>query len=97
MRGKYSPTVTAAYMQDQEWWHKYACCNHLTWNQYDPDGYDSYGYNSDDIDRAGNHENVYAHNDALDANWDTEDDYNWRYDEALNTWGFDGVKPVVKI
>lgn len=93
MRGKYSPTVTAAYMADQEWWVKYTKALMYTLHtQYDPEGYDSYGYNKDDIDRAGNNEYEYYHNDcSMDDN-----DYNWKYDDALGQWGFDGVKPVKK-
>jgi hypothetical protein len=91
MRGKYSPTVTAAYMADQHWWSLYAAkCKE--WTQYDPEGYDSYGYNVNGEDRAGNQEYVYYENNA---NWDGGD-YNWRYDQALDEWGFDGTKPVLK-
>lgn len=93
MRGKYSPTVTRAYMKDQEWWTKYAYAG-VTGDefvQYDPDGYDSYGYNKDDIDRAGNHEYDYMHNDG---DYDRDEDYNNAYYAASDDWGFDGVKPV---
>lgn len=92
MRGKYSPTVTAAYMRDQKWWYKYSGADlpSETYVQYDPEGFDSYGYNKDDVDRAGNHEYVYMMNDAP---LDSDDDYNWAYDSALDDWGFDGTKP----
>jgi len=94
MRGKYSPTVSHAYMADQKWWTKYAYAG-LTGDdfvQYDPEGYDSYGYDKDDRDRAGNAEYVYYSDDI-------EDPYgfssgNSYYDDAYNYWGFDGVKPV---
>lgn len=91
MRGKYSPTVSAAYMADQNWWDKYAASTGESYPSYDPEGYDSYGYNADDVDRAGNHESAYYCND--DPTWET--DYNLAYDAALDTWGFDGVKPVM--
>ena len=93
MRGKYSPTVTAAYMRDQEWWTKYAYAG-VTGDefvQYDPEGYDSYGYDKNDMDRAGNNEYDYIHNDG---DYDRDEDYNNAYDAASEDWGFDGVKPV---
>lgn len=90
MRGKYSPTVSRAYMHDQDWWRKYTGENEYTYHQYDPEGYDSYGYNKDDVDRAGNHESAYYSNDA----WAEDEDYNIAYDTAYDEWIFDGVKPV---
>jgi hypothetical protein len=91
MRGKYSPTVTAAYMKDQKWWDKYSGNNNPdVYNQYDPEGYDSYGYDKNDVDRAGNQECAYYSNDA----WAEDEDYNIAYDTAYESWGFDGVKPV---
>lgn len=93
MRGKYSPTVNAAYRADNAWWDKYANPNKdNTYNQYDPEGYDSYGYNEHDIDRAGNHELYYIHNDWSDDSGEGE---NWAHNDALEMWGFDGVKPVL--
>jgi hypothetical protein len=81
MRGKYSPTVSAAYQADQHWWSLYAgTCKE--WTQYDPEGYDSYGYNEDAIDRAGNPEFAYYSDDG------------YAYDIAYDEWGFDGTKPV---
>jgi hypothetical protein len=65
MRGKYSPTVSNAYAADQNWWVPVATpvdCNGevlMLDGQYDAEGYDSYGYNKDDVDRAGNQEHVY--------------------------------------
>ena len=93
MRGKYSPTVTRAYMVDQKWWAKYAYVG-VTGDefvQYDPEGYDSYGYDKNDVDRAGNKEFDYVRNDG---DYDRDEDYNLAYDAALDEWGFDGVKPV---
>lgn len=92
MRGKYSPTVSRAYMHDQDWWRKYTGEDEFTYNQYDPEGYDSYGYDKDDVDRAGNHESDYYGNDA----WAEDEDYNIAYDTAYDEWIFDGVKPVRK-
>lgn len=83
MRGKYSPTVVVAYARNQKWHMNYmslGCCI------YDPEGYDSYGYNSSGFDRAGNHQNNYIDTDEYGTNW-------W-YDQTLDEWDFDGVKPV---
>jgi hypothetical protein len=91
MRVKYSPTVTAAYAADQNWHTKFNYTIEDGWNQYDPEGYDSYGYNEIGEDRAGNSEHEYYHNDCSM----NDDDYNWKYDSALAAWGFDGTKPVL--
>jgi hypothetical protein len=95
MRGKYSPTVSAAYMQDQGWWDKYSGATKpgAEYIGYDPDGYDSYGYDENDVDRAGNYEYDYYHNDG---DYDLDEDYNIAYDQALRDWGFDGVRPVLR-
>jgi len=95
MRGKYSPTVTAAYMADQEWWYKYSGANLPTdtYVSFDPEGFDSYGYNADGYDRAENHENDYMCNDG---DYDLDEDYNNAYDIASGAWGFNGTKPVLK-
>lgn len=83
MRGKYSPTISEAYYNDQKWFERYA-----NGEQYDPEGYDSYGYDVYDIDRAGNHENEYCRDDP-------NSDFNSKYDAAQLDWGFDGTKPVL--
>jgi len=66
--GKYSPTVSAAYHKDQDWWKRNGGENpanisikkgeHALYF-YDRDGYDSYGYNVAGIDRAGHTECEY--------------------------------------
>lgn len=86
MRGKYSPTVSAAYQVDQEWWRNYCKSGTEEYPQYDPEGYDSYGYDKDDRDRAGNYEYEYYA--------DNHGDCNFKYNDALGEWRFDGVKPV---
>jgi hypothetical protein len=93
MRGKYSPTVSAAYRRAPWWWDKYASSTGQRYVAYDPEGYDSYGYNENDVDRAGNQEYEYYSNDAP---FELDLDYNNKYDDALDEWGFDGVKPVRK-
>lgn len=92
MRGKYSPTVSAAYQADQDWFIHYCIheINSSEYAQYDPEGYDSYGYNADDVDRAGNQEHEYYANDG----YDFDGDWNYAYNAASEAWGFDGTKPV---
>lgn len=94
MRGKYSPTVSAAYQADQEWWTKFAYTDKTgdEFVRYDPEGFDRYGYDKDDVDRAGNHEFSYMHNDLADDGFDG--DCNYAYEDAYGEWGFDGTKPV---
>lgn len=82
-RGKYSPTVTNAYTTDINWFARYS-----QGQLYDPEGYDSYGYNCDDIDRAGYNELDYIRDDDAIG--------NWAYDAVSHAWSFDGVKPVSK-
>lgn len=78
MQGKYSPTVFTAYSTCQNWFNTYSCGK-----IYDKDGFDSYGYDKNDIDRAGNHENDYALDDEL-------------FEYVENSWLFDGSKPVLR-
>ena len=61
MQGKYSQTVSEAYRADQEWFVKNC---HEENDIYDKDGYDSYGYNENNIDRAGNPESHYYSMDS---------------------------------
>lgn len=76
MQGKYSPTVSGWYDRDQQWWHK----NYVSseFSLYDKDGYDSYGYDANDKDRAGNHEYDYISCDYGDR----------LYDDMLSEWYF---------
>lgn len=92
-RGKYSPTVNEAYAHNQRWWSNYAYSAAASGDEfvmYDPEGFDSYGYDKNDVDRAGNNEFDYLMNDA------GEDDCNSAYEAARGAWGFDGTKPVLK-
>ena len=66
MRGKYSPTVSAQYYADQDWWRNNGPHDEAV--NYDKDGYDSYGYDVRDVDRRGIHEDAYAFMD--DDEWD---------------------------
>lgn len=56
-KGKYSPTVASWYGQDQNWHRKILEVTEES--VYDHEGYDSYGYNSNQLDRAGNYEHDY--------------------------------------
>lgn len=79
---KYSPTVTAAYMKD----HHQGSCDPV----YDPEGFDSYGYDKNDVDRAGNEGCDYYPDDDESGVFSG----NSKYEYALTAWAFDGVKPV---
>lgn len=83
--GKYSPTVSASYANDQEWWEKHKANPE---DLYDRDGYDWYGYHHEtELDRAG-----YTEWDYLDSGrW--EDDhlptrYYWYplYERVAGEW-----------
>jgi hypothetical protein len=65
----FSPTVVAAYRQDADW----HCPAGDEWG-FDAAGYDSYGYNSRDCDRAGNNIEAYGTNTSL-------------FQETLTAWG----------
>ena len=96
MRGKYSPTVEAAYLTDQDWHTKYADSN-PEGSFYDPEGYDGYGYNEAGYDRADYQEHEYYGDDFEDDPVFAEHEgvgSNFAYDDALIEWGFDGTKPV---
>lgn len=84
--GKYSPTVSNAYNEHPLWFVKYA-----KGNQYDPEGYDSYGYNAQNVDRAGYREDQYSY-----WGFSAVDEPNGpaRYDAVLAEWQFDGFKPT---
>ncbi len=63
--GKYSPTVSAAYSNDQDWWERNGGEDPENSDKpyevvyFDRDGYDSYGYNVKGVDRAGYDEEHY--------------------------------------
>ena len=88
--GKYSPTVSAAYARDQKWHNK--LCQPLEW--HDDEGYDSYGYHMEtDKDRAGYTENEYLGG----GEWIDGMEYrNSLYENVMDDWTYDGVRPVRK-
>ena len=94
MREQYSPTVRAAYSKDRNWFKKYSDYDNqpVAWFIYDPEGYDQCGYDEDEIDRAGKTpaDYFYLTDDGID------DECNELYEDTVNEWSFDGVKPVRK-
>lgn len=92
--GKYSPTVSMWYAQDQQWYEKNggscividAAGNVVDYRLYDKDGYDSYGYHKDtELDRAGYSESEYL-SDMLDY-WDlTESEGAPLYEEVSRVY-----------
>ncbi len=63
--GKYSPTVSDAYYKDQDWWERNGGEDPANQDRgyevyfFDRDGYDSYGYNVEGLDRAAVSEDQY--------------------------------------
>lgn len=82
--GKCSPTVSEAYRANEDWWDIYAPDG-----IYDPEGYDMYGYDKNDMDRHGYYE--YDYNGQCECCGESSCDL---YMSVRNKWGFDGVKPV---
>ncbi len=80
--GKYSPTVHNAYDTDQKWFDKVAV------NGRDPAGYDSYGYNDNNLDRAGNtEEDYYLH--EVDFSGEYPDYY--LFDKTISEWNLERI------
>lgn len=86
--GKYSPTVSASYMRDQQWWERngggYGNGKNPD-SHDDDDGFDSYGYSDggQGVDRAG-----YTENDYAEGEWDEalEDFHHDLYDRVAGEW-----------
>ncbi len=78
--GKYSPTVTNSYKIDQDWWERngggYGNGKYPELD-YDDDGFDSYGYSDNEVDRAGLTEYEYL---------DSDDGYYDIYDRVSDEW-----------
>lgn len=84
--GKYSPTVSFSYGKDQDWFKKngggFGNGNNPH-SDLDNDGYDSYGYNENEVDRAGNSEMDYL------ASVDYEnfnDPYYYLFENTQSDW-----------
>ena len=88
--GKYSPTMSAAYANDQKWWEKNGGENPANLDKpssvyfYDKDGYDSYGYNAEGIDRAGYTEDEYL--GVVEWDPETEEYDHTLYDLVYDQW-----------
>lgn len=76
---KYSPTVSASYAADRDWWRKFG----VEGQQFDPDGFDSYGYDALSEDRAGNSEHDYE--SGADYSGDGEPSYPL-YERVASEW-----------
>lgn len=92
--GKYSPTVSRWYADDQEWWYKNGGG---FGNGIDPDsdcddeGYDSYGYSGQygtGTDRAGNTEDDYMVGEWVDLGEEGEYYTYPLYDDTANEWWY---------
>lgn len=88
--GKYSPTVSAAYRANQNWF-ELNCPLVPRCPLYDVDGYDSYGYDKNDVDRAGYREEDYLAAEEIDGVF-----VHTLYEQVLSDWGYDAenAKPV---
>lgn len=85
--GKYSPTVSSSYAEDQSWFEKNGGGfgnGILPSSQYDDQGYDSYGYNGyTDRDRAGYTESQYL----CDSSVNDYDECSYpTYDHVSSEW-----------
>lgn len=74
--GKYSPTVSNAYMRNRDWW----VAAPGIW--FDKDGFDSYGYNAEGKDRAGYTEDEYL----LTADYDGAEPYYYLYENVATEY-----------
>lgn len=63
--GKYSPTVSGWYQKNKNWFKEVAPEQNNGLVGYDKDGYDHYGYNKDDVDRAGVKEFEYLQGEEI--------------------------------
>ena len=82
--GKYSPTVSQAYQKSQNWWEQNGGNQENLF--YDKEGFDSYGYNSKGVDRAG-----YTEEDYMFGYIMTEENepYYHLFKEVLSNWQID--------
>lgn len=92
--GKYSPTVSKSYSQDQSWFEKNGGGfgnGIMPESQYDDQGYDSYGYSGyTDLDRAG-----YTENDYLADSYG--DEQRGVYERVLSLWGHYNVPTILDL
>jgi len=81
--GKYSPTVSDCYSKDQDWFRKNTT-GEDSW--YDDDGFDSYGYDRDDKDRAGIYENDYIVGEWINEGTESEEYVHELYSRVYREW-----------
>lgn len=90
--GKYSPTVSSSYSQDQDWFEKNGGGfgnGMMPESQFDNQGYDSYGYSGyTKRDRAG-----YTENDYLNDSFN--DDHLGLYDRVRDLWNHYNVPTIL--
>jgi hypothetical protein len=89
MNYKFSPTVSKAYKKDFTWFDRYS-----NGQFYDPEGYDKYGYNAEDKDRAGYKKTDY--NVGRDKNNQTfiiKNGFNFLYEKIEKEFEFDDTQP----
>lgn len=75
-RGKYSPTVVKALIQNRSWFKTYCeqyGCETDNNRIFDIEGFDQFGYDRNGIDRAGNSQEDYQSNPYYDVNDDLLD------------------------
>ncbi len=86
--GKYSPTVSASYSVDRDWWEKNGGGHgngKFPDKDCDDDGYDSYGYSANDADG-----NYIGEGDGVDRLGNTENDYMvGEWDESFENYTYD--------
>ena len=89
--GKYSPTVSRWYADDQNWWYKNGGYSDLS-TLNDDEGYDSYGYSDFDenheyvgagngVDRAG-----YTESEYMQGAWDENEYTHDLYERISDEW-----------
>lgn len=68
--GKYSPTVSGWYSRNQQWFKEVPPEQNCGLVGYDAQGYDRYGYNTEDVDRAGHHEFEYLQSEEINGEYE---------------------------
>lgn len=83
--GKYSPTVMFSYKQDPDWFKKNGGGfgnGKYPQSDFDDDGFDSYGYDKNEVDRAGNTENSYQN----EVDFETGEAYYYLFEKVQREW-----------
>lgn len=83
--GKYSPTVSYSYSKDKEWFKKNGGGfgnGKDPQSDFDNDGFDSYGYDKNEVDRAGNEESSYLNS----VDYEFENAYYYLFENVSKDW-----------